>query len=316
MTAILITGVNGFIGSHVAKRARNRGWCVVGTDLAERDASDHCNDYRMLDLAAAEAEDILSTLPPLDLILHAGGISGLMVSADKPRHIVDVNVVGTAILLAFAQKHRVRRTILCSTIMTYGPDKMPGIERRETEYPEPISIYGASKVAVEALMYGHRAQYGTDAIALRFSHVYGPGRTTQCFIRDMLAAVDAGIPCSIPQSGASLRQYVHIDDVCNAVDLALEVPAPASRVFNVSAGEIHSLAEVADIVGRHIGRFDVRFYEAVDLPNYRIGRLSLDKARAELGFNPSVPLEAGLRSYWQTAFALPRSLRPKETSRN
>jgi len=70
--------------------------------------------------------------------------------------------------------------------MTYGPDRKLEASRVETEYPEPISVYGASKVAVEALMNGFRGQYGIDPVALRFSHVYGEGRTTQCFVRDML----------------------------------------------------------------------------------------------------------------------------------
>jgi nucleoside-diphosphate-sugar epimerase len=302
MTSILITGANGFIGSHFGQRARMRGWRVLGADLAAQDMTGNCHDYRKVDLGTPGAGDLLDTLPAPDVVLHAGGISGLMVATDKPQYIVDVNVVGTMTLLELARRRGARRTILCSTIMAYGPDKVPN-QRVETEYPEPISIYGASKVAIEALMHGHRAQYGTDAIALRFSHVYGPGRTTQCFVRDMLAAVQADSPCRIPQAGSSLRQYVHIDDVCDAVDLAIQAPAPSSRVFNVSAGEIHSLAEVGAVIDRQIGKLDVRFDEAIDLPNYRIGRLSLDKARAELSFTPALPLEKGLRSYWEAAFA-------------
>ena len=302
MTSILITGANGFIGSHFGQRARMRGWRVLGADLAAQDMTGNCHDYLKVDLGTPGAGDLLDTLPAPDVVLHAGGISGLMVATDKPQYIVDVNVVGTMTLLELARRRGARRTILCSTIMAYGPDKVPN-QRIETEYPEPISIYGASKVAIEALMHGHRAQYGTDAIALRFSHVYGPGRTTQCFVRDMLAAVQADSPCLIPQAGSSLRQYVHIDDVCDAVDLAIQAPAPSSRVFNVSAGEIHSLAEVGAVIDRQIGKLDVSFDAAIDLPNYRIGRLSLDKARAELGFTPALPLEKGLRSYWEAAFA-------------
>jgi nucleoside-diphosphate-sugar epimerase len=303
MTTILITGANGFIGSHFGQRARMRGWRVLGADVAARDITGNCHDYREIDLGTPGAGDLLDTLPAPDVILHAGGISGFMVATDKPQYIVDVNVVGAMTLLEFARRRGARRTILCSTIMAYGPDKVPGIPRVETEYPEPISIYGASKVAIEALMHGHRAQYDTDAIALRFSHVYGPGRTTQCFVRDMLAAVQAGSPCLIPQAGSSLRQYVHIDDVCDAVDLAIQAAAPSSRVFNVSAGEIHSLAEVGAVIDRQIGKLDVCFDETIDLPHYRIGRLSLDKARAELGFSPALPLKKGLRSYWEAAFA-------------
>jgi nucleoside-diphosphate-sugar epimerase len=160
-----------------------------------------------------------------------------------------------------------------------------------------MSVYGASKVAAEALMHAYRGQYGVEAIALRFGHVYGPGRTTQCFVRDMLAAVRAGRPCRIPQAGGSLRQYVYIDDICHAINLALAAPASAARVFNVTAGELHTLREVAAEIVRQCGPLQVRFDENVDLLNYRIGMLSLSAAHADLGFRPGFPLAAGIRDY-------------------
>ncbi len=301
-TTILITGANGFIGAHYAQRASARGWQVIGTDVSERDLAGCCHAYLPADLSAPGTAERLDALPAPDLILHAGGVSGFMVATDRPAHIVAVNVGGTMTVLELARRRSVRRTILCSTIMAYGPDTRAGEARFEAEYPEPISVYGASKVAAEALMNGHRGQYGTDAIALRFAHVYGPGRTTQCLVRDMLQAIKSDMPCSIPQAGSSLHQYVHVDDVCWAIDLAIAVPAPASRVFNVSAGEIHTLAEVAAIIRREIGPFDVTFDDTADLPNYRVGRLSLDRVRSELGFVPSIPFSDGVRRYWDSAF--------------
>ena len=71
-------------------------------------------------------------------------------------------------------------------------------EHVETEYPQPISVYGASKLAVEALMHAFAAQYGVDGVALRFTHVYGPGRTTECFVGEMLTAAAEGRACHIP----------------------------------------------------------------------------------------------------------------------
>lgn len=302
MATILITGANGFIGAHYARRMRDKGWHVAGVDLHPDDIAGACHTYRPLDVAAADAGATLDALPSPDVILHAGGVSGFMVAADRPGHIVDTNVVGTMALLEFARRCGARRTILCSTIMVYGPDQAPGQVRTETEYPQPISIYGASKVASEALMHGHLGQYGTDAVALRLGHVYGPGRTTQCFIRDMLAAVRDGTPCRIPQARTSLRQYVHVEDVCRAIDAALSASLAHRRVFNVAAGEIHMLAQVADLVRREIGPLDVVF-EAADPPNYHVGLLALDAARDDLGYAPALPLAAGLRRYWDADFA-------------
>jgi UDP-glucuronate 4-epimerase len=299
MPTILITGANGFIGAQYARRMKANGWPVLGVDLQATPNHDACDQYLSLDVSAADALERLETLPRPDLILHAGGISGFMVATDRPRHIVDVNVSGTMPVLILAQRRSVRRTVLCSTIMVYGPTASVNEKRDESEYPKPVSIYGASKVAVEALMHGHQGQYGTDAIALRFSHVYGPGRTTQCFIRDMLAAAREGRPCKLPHAGRSLRQYVHIDDVCQAIDKAFDVPDPAERVFNISADEIHTLADAAKVVEHVTGKIDVQFDENVDPTNYRIGPLSIVRARKILDYHPAFSLEAGINHYWK-----------------
>ena len=303
MTTILITGCNGFIGASFAKRAHARGWRIVGTDVQGDDATGCCATYRAADLGGPDAFEALSALPPPDLILHAGGVSGFMVAADNPARIGAINIAGTIAVFELARRIKPRRTVICSSIMAYGPDREPDALRVESEYPEPISVYGASKVASEGLMHAFRGQYGVDAVALRFGHVYGRGRTTQCFVRDMLSAARQRQRCHIPQASGSVRQYVYIDDVCQSVDLALEVETQRTRVFNITAGEIHTLDEVASEVRRQVGGPDVDFDETVDLPNYRIGKLSLDLAMVELGYRPEFTLVDGIQDYWRAAFA-------------
>jgi nucleoside-diphosphate-sugar epimerase len=298
MTTILITGSNGFIGASFAKRVRARQWRVLGVDLQPTDLTGCCDEYRQIDLGTPEALRSLCALSSPEVILHAGGISGFMVETDNPTRIGAVNIAGTMSVLELARRSAVRRTVICSSIMAYGPDRVPNSLRVESEYPEPISVYGASKVAAEALMHAYRGQYGIDTIALRFGHVYGPGRTTQCFIRDMLAAVRTQQPCRIPHASKSLRQYVYIDDICRSIDLALAVPAPATRVINVTAGELHTLREVQAAIARQYGALQVSFGDDVDLPNYRIGMLDLSRASADLGFRPRFPLAVGIQDYW------------------
>lgn len=300
MTRVLVTGINGFIGAHVAHRLAGRGWRIAGADV-QRYAAGPCDDYVSVDLGAAGADAALRSLPRADFIVHCGGISGFMVEQDNPARIFDVNVGGTARVLELARQWRTRRIVICSTIMVYGPGQ--GADLDEDLYPMPISVYGASKVAAEALMLGYHGQYGVDGIALRFSHVYGPGRTTECFVRDMLSAAAAGRPCSVAQAPGSQRQYVHIEDVSDSLERALDAAAPARRIFNISADESHTLSEVALAVARTVKPLQVTFDPTRDLPNYRIGKLSIAAARRVLGYAPRYDLEAGLRAYWSQAFA-------------
>ena len=294
----LITGVNGFIGARYAERLKGEGAWIAGIDLQPAERAGHCDEYLQLDLGSPAAAQVLRTLPAVDFILHAGGISGFMVETDNPQRIFDVNVAGSMAVLDLARRIQCRRLILCSTTMVHGPDAGAVAAHTETEYPEPISVYGASKLAVEGLMHAFHGQYDVDAIALRFTHVYGPGRTTECFVRDMLAAAAEGRPCRIPQASGSLRQYVHIEDVCQAIDLAMGAARPRSRVFNISADEIHTLAEVAAVVRKLTATLEVSFDEQRDLPNYRIGKLSIQRAREELGYAPRFPLQKGIEAYW------------------
>lgn len=295
MAQVLITGINGFIGARYADLVRRRGWTIIGTDLGPRDMFGLADRYVSLDLESVTPKQVSDALPSVDYILHAGGISGFMVASDDPERIVRTNVGGTAAILELARLRRPLRVVLCSTIMTYGPDPDGIGIRHETEYPQPVSVYGASKVAAEGLMHGFHGQHGVDAVALRFSHVYGPGRTTECFVREMITAALDKRACRIPQASGSRRQYVHVDDVCRSIELAMHVEAPSSRVFNISADEIHTLAEVAAAVRHEFGHLDVHFDETRGVPAYRIGKLSIERAQRELGYEPRIPLSQGLR---------------------
>jgi nucleoside-diphosphate-sugar epimerase len=316
MIKVLVTGVNGFIGAEYARHLRRTGHYIIGVDIHHADSFQLCDEYYSIDLGSHQARAAIQALPTPDLILHAGGISGFMVETDNAARIADVNIFGTLQLLELARRTKCRRTVLCSTTMVYGPRAFAAGEHDEAEYPEPISVYGASKVAVEALMHAFRGQYGVDAIALRFGHVYGPGRTTECFIREMLAAAAEQRPCHIPQVSTSLRQYVHIDDVCRSIMIAMEVEAPRSRVFNIAAGEIHTLGEVADVVQRLVGPLEVRFDAQRDLPNYRIEKMSIRRACEELGYSPRLPLVAGIERYWTSSFAQKDDVAPRRSSKN
>ena len=218
---VLITGVNGFIGARYAAHLRaGSDATIVGIDVQPAAAGACCDRYLQLDLGTPAAARALAELPAFDRVLHAGGISGFMVETNNPQRIFDVNVAGTMAVLDMARRMACQRMVLCSTLMVYGPDAAAAPDHDEAEYPQPISVYGGSKLALEGLMHAFVGQYGVDAIALRFAHVYGPGRTTECFVREMLAAAAAGRPCRIPQASASLRQYVHIDDVVASIALA------------------------------------------------------------------------------------------------
>lgn len=301
--SILITGVNGFIGTRMARRLMGAGYRVLGSDLGTGCPVDGLAGYLSVDVGGPQAWSLLDWAEGVDRVLHAGGISGFMVETDNPRRIVEVNVGGSLAMLELARRCRARRIVLCSTIMAYGPGGAGPVH--EHEYPMPLSVYGASKVALEALVYGYAGQHGVDGVALRFSHVYGPGRTTQCFIRDMLQAAGTGTRVKLPQPAGSPRQFVYIEDICDAIERALFVASLPVRHFNISADEIHTLAEVRAAVESVVGPLEVEFDEDNDILAYRMAKLSIERARAELGYAPRFDLHRGVSAYAQALHAAP-----------
>ena len=290
---VLITGVGGFIGRAMVPKLVVAGARVVGTDLTEALVVDGLSEYRCLDVTSPDVASVIGAFGSIDVVIHAGGISGYMVSKD-PTHIFAVNLAGTARLLEYARTTGVSRIILCSTIMVYGAstDITPVTE---DDYPMPVSLYGASKLCIEALANGYAGQYGLDAVALRFTHVYGPGRTTECFVRDLVRAAVERTPCHVPQPRTGVRQYIHIEDVCDSI-LACCWPnrPPTRRIFNISGGEMHTLAELHRLVEEVVGPVSVTFDDANEVLAYRIPRLSIALAKRELGYVPSVKLREGI----------------------
>lgn len=293
--AILITGISGFIGRAMAARLAAAGRRVAGVDLGPRpDDIPGLDQYQSLDVSQPDAGDVLAPFGDIEAIVHGGGISGFMVARDDPRRIFEINVAGTVNLLEFARSRRLRRLVLCSTIMVYGPAQAGLEAATEETAPVPGSVYGASKAAIEALAHGYRAEHGVDVMALRFSHVYGPGRTTECFVRDMVAAALSTGHCRVGQPSGSPRQYVHIEDVCASILAALEAAPGKPCVYNISAGQAHSLAHVRDVVRSAVGPLDVAFDEANEVSPYRLPRLSIHLAARHLGYRPRVMLVEGV----------------------
>src|SRR5207247_11219198 len=106
----------------------------------------------------------------------------------------------------------------------------------------------AARIAAGAIRQAHAEEHGVDGLAHRFTHVDGPGRETQCFIRAMIENALARRPSRLPHARRSRRQYVHVTDVVEAIVLALDTETPPRRAYNVGPGRQHTLAEVADAV--------------------------------------------------------------------
>lgn len=290
---ILVTGAAGLVGNAVRRRLEAQGRKVAAIDLTDRTREG-------LPLIACDLTDIhrlhaIAAEHPIEGIVHCGAHSGPMVARDNPYSMVQVNIVGTANVLELARIHKARRLVFCSSTSAYG-------DTPEGPVPEdvplrPTSVYGASKVASEQLVWSYWRQFGVDALALRLSWVYGPGRTTDCVIRTMIEDALADRPTRMPFGADFHRQFIHVEDAVSALLLALDVEAPPRRVYTVTGDSYLTLGEVGTVVKRVLPRADIDLATGPDPVDEIHRRFDISAARRDLGYAPAFDLETGIRSY-------------------
>jgi UDP-glucuronate 4-epimerase len=286
---ILLTGAAGLIGRALRPKLVERGDTVIATDQLEGDGIVACGlteVHRLHELGAKATA-----------ILHCGAISGPMVARDNPHLIVQSNIVGTANMLELARVKKMRRVVFLSSVSAYGSTPVGVDPVPEGVVLAPSTVYGASKMAGEAMVDGYQRQHGLDGISLRPAWVYGPGRTTACAIRTMIEDAQAGRPTHFPYGRDFHKQYVHVDDVADAVLLALDAPRFGQRAYTISGDSYLTFSEVATVVRKVLPAADISIDAGGDPMDDLQARFDISAAARDLGYRPRIALEDGIRSY-------------------
>jgi UDP-glucose 4-epimerase len=266
---------------------------------------DICDEY--LAYRAAEGADV---------IVHLAGNTGVASSVSDPRRDCFSNVIGTMNYLEACRKHNISRFVFASSGAAIG-DRLPPLHE---ELPaQPVSPYGASKLAGEAYCSAYNHSFGIDSVALRFGNCYGPlsthkGSVVAKFIREALT----GTPWEIYGGGAQTRDFIFVDDVVEAILRAARTAAIGGEVFQIATSTETTVLELANVLSELLeqrGAKPVATRHAAPrvgdvIRNYSDTR----KAQAMLGWSAQVPLEEGLRCTvdWFLQRAAPREYRANE----
>lgn len=295
---ILVTGGAGFIGSNLVDALIDAGHEVAIADnliTGQRRNLNPKASFYEVDLRSPDIEEVIAQERP-DLIDHHAAHADVRESVDDPIYNAEVNVLGTVRLLHLAVKYRVKKVIFISTGgAIYGePQTLPCTE----DHPAtPLSPYGTSKLAGEQYLETYRQTFGLDYTVLRYGNVYGPrqdtdaeeGRVIAIFTQLMLA----GRTPRINGTGEQQRDFVYVGDCVDANLRAVE--RGSGQIFNIGTGRAASVLQVAEILRSAIG-YQGTFEHAPERPG-EVHRIFLDwsRAREGLGWEPRMPLEAGLR---------------------
>ena len=313
---VLVTGVAGFIGSHLADALLRAGTSVVGVDnlndyydpalkkarlarLQEQPGF----DFRRLDIADRQAvADLFADFPSVRRVAHLAAQAGVRYSLENPLAYVRSNIKGHVVLLEEARRlPRLDHFVYASSSSVYGGNKKrPFAEGDRTD--SPVSLYGATKKAMEVVSESYASMYGMPLTGLRFFTVYGPWGRPDMAYWIFTRKIFAGEPLPIFNHGRQRRDFTYIADIVGGITACLERPPAAD------AGVPHSLFNLGN--NRPTGVLDlVRLLEdaigikaALDYQPHQAGDVTethadIDRASSLLGFAPSTRLDEGIPAF-------------------
>ena len=296
---VLVTGGAGFIGSHVVDALVREDHAVIVVDdlsMGKREQVHPAARFYQVDIRRREAlEEVFRAEQP-EAVNHHAAQGNLRRSMAEPSFDASVNILGSLILLELSLAYSVRRFIYISSGgAVYGePQRLPVDEAHPVR---PLSAYGVSKYSVEQYLDLFGVDSGLSYTILRYANVYGPRQDPRgeagvvaIFSRQMLA----GERPTIFGDGTKTRDYVHVDDIVHANLLVTRQGRGAGRVYNLGFEREVSDRRIFEMVRSAVG-VSVEPILAAKRPG-EIDRICLEfsRARAELGWQPTIGLEEGI----------------------
>jgi nucleoside-diphosphate-sugar epimerase len=318
MAQALVTGVTGFIGSHLVKRLLDKGYDVAGLvrPCASRDLrpiQPLLDEVTLLTCDFTNYMSVSNAVKSIDpeIVFHLGALSPVRYSFEHPLQYQETNLVGSINLahsLLEMPDHKSRRLIAASTAEVYGiQEKKPF---KETLPLNPTSPYAVSKAAMDMYLRMASSAYSLNCTILRPTNSYARkferGFMVEYLVTTMLSGARAyvGAPDSI-------RDYMHVDDHVNAYLLAAQKQTTPGEVFNAGSGTGISNRELALMIARIIGYDQEKITFGSYPPGYPVRPmpgeqpyivLDASKITKELGWRITVDLEHGIEdtiAYWK-----------------
>ena len=307
---ILLTGVAGFIGFHVANALLDQGVAVTGVDnlndyypvalkrdrlalLGQRES------FRFIELDIADHAALKAAAPAdIGAVIHLAAQAGVRYSIENPFAYAQSNLVGHLSVLEMVRHHPNRpRLAYASSSSVYGDTAVaPYSETARVDHP--VSLYAATKRSNELTSEAYAKLYGLDQVGLRFFTVYGPwGRPDMAywtFTRDIIE----GRPIKVFNNGELERDFTWIDDIVSGV-VATAMQAPATtqslhRIYNIGNNRPVQLSRFIAIIEEAVGRKAERVMLPMQAGDVRATCANTDALQRDYGYAPTTKLEEGI----------------------
>ncbi|MEM4239916.1 MAG: GDP-mannose 4,6-dehydratase [Candidatus Woesearchaeota archaeon] len=317
---VLVTGGAGFIGSHLIKKLRKQNHDVDAIDNysageASRRREKELEADEKVEVWNQDVDDMRMVLnmikvrknlkhkdpsPAVDAIVHLAAPISVEESVRNPLKYCNEIYGKTIHLLEAARLGNIRKMVIASTAAVYGSnDRLPTSEHARTE---PLSPYAISKLAAEGIARMYAREHGIETAILRFFNVYGPDQNPSSgysgVISNFMSQAKKKQQFTIFGDGKQTRDFVYVEDICDAIIAALTKKFEPGIVVNIGSGKETAILELAEKIAKVSGTaFKVEHKEPrkEDIPH---SQASIERAKKLLDYEPKVSLEEGLKKTW------------------
>ena len=323
---VLLTGVAGFIGYHVALKLLARGDTVIGVDnlndyydvrlkqarLADIEAHQNAKNFSFikLDLAENAATQQLFTHEKPDSVIHLAAQAGVRYSLENPHAYISSNIVAFTNILEACRAIKPQHLVYASSSSVYGGNtKLPFSEADSVDHP--VSLYAATKKANELMAHTYSHLYGLPTTGLRFFTVYGPWGRPDMSPFLFADAIINNKPIKVFNHGDMMRDFTYIDDIVEGVIRVLDKPATSStnsgapyRVFNIGNNQPEQLMDFIGLLESAIGKTAQKEFLPMQAGDVKATYADTSALKAWVGFKPHTPLNEGVEKFvnWYRQF--------------
>lgn len=314
---VLVTGVAGFIGMHVAKALLDRGERVVGIDNLNPYYDPALKQARLAELQGrngfgfepldfsdrAAMADFNAAHPEIDRIVHLGAQAGVRYSLQQPFDYLQANLTGHLVLMEMArglmESGRLRHFVYASSSSVYGANREVPFSV-DDRVDRPMSFYGATKKANEVMSHSYASLYGIPTTGLRFFTVYGPWGRPDMSPWLFTDRILNGRPIEVFNNGRMRRDFTYIDDIVAGVVAALDHPpaagddAPPVAIYNLGNNTPVALLDYIRVIEAACGRTAELVMKPMQPGDVLETFADIEASRRDLGYRPGTPIETGI----------------------
>lgn len=315
---ILLTGVAGFIGSHLLSRALKEGYRIVGVDnfltgkmsnieAVLNENPEYPERFELLREDIRDLDKMIDAAAGCACIIHEAAIGSVPWSIQDPLLAHHTNMTGFIHILEAAKANKIKRVVYASSSAVFGD--ATAVPAKENAEGHCLSPYASSKRSQEIYAEAYARCYHLEIIGLRYFNVFGkrqdPNGAYAAVIPKWGAAMAESRPCVIFGDGTSTRDYCHVDNVVQANFLAMNMPSSSKEGFayamNIGCGRETSLLELHQMMK---SAFEQKYSKSVHDPKFESPRLGdiehscadISQAERVLGFKPLISVKDGLAS--------------------